>query len=753
MRFSGFLLLVRPDLKSFSLIFTQNLLREDGTGMKYSPNAIWWCGAFAAMLAGCKSPDDFVQERAEFANSYFQRINQLSPEENKVYSLPECIAAALSANLDLKVSQLNERVAREKATAEALGMLPDLYISNSTTNRFEEPGSTSINVKTDEESLVASRSSEEFENNLRFELALSVLDFGLACVNYAQAEDRLLLTEYQTRRQAQNLTLEVVQTYYKVAAAQKAIEETTELLERCRNIQQDLSTLGKENRISPFRMFDESQRFIGLEKRLVAYMRSYENNCTHLRALMGYKPSAMIRVDTSNLSDLKPVELPKISDLELYSLYNRPELYQLDINTDILAFDRRKAILMMLPNVRMFADFNNSSNPLLYKQSWWEIGVRAAYNLLKLPQQVARYRAIQQEEESMKAQVMALSVGIMAQVQIAVANISEAEERYEIAKRTYETYQSYAEYAQNTVQATGGISTVELDRIKLETAEAKIDCQIELANYYVAYYRLLNVLGVEELSNQTMEQMNADLQNALIRLMEKGDFDVNMPAGQELIAAAGGKMDTPAEVPTAEITVAEVAAAPAEEAVAEVAAVPAEEAVAEVAAAPSTHPMVFTGRIMKLASDVEGISYVAVSLFEGKSRVICALRGDNNAFEAMLNHDFVFLGDAEQNNKLNVPIMNVHNMSPAPATTLATSHIFDKQNQVNVSGNLVALAHNNSNLRYALREKSGKVVCYLAGVDEVVKPYVGKEVRVEGISGQVDGWSAPVVGVASLCDL
>ena len=127
--------------------------------MKYSPYAIWWCGAFAAMLAGCKSPDDFVQERAEFANSYFQRINQLSPEENKVYSLPECIAAALSANLDLKVSQLNERVAREKATAEALGMLPDLYISNSTTNRFEEPGSTSINVKTDEESLVASRSS------------------------------------------------------------------------------------------------------------------------------------------------------------------------------------------------------------------------------------------------------------------------------------------------------------------------------------------------------------------------------------------------------------------------------------------------------------------------------------------------------------------------------------------------------------------------------------------------------------------
>ena len=45
--------------------------------MKYSPNAIWWCGAFAAMLAGCKSPDDFVQERAECGDSESDSSHEL----------------------------------------------------------------------------------------------------------------------------------------------------------------------------------------------------------------------------------------------------------------------------------------------------------------------------------------------------------------------------------------------------------------------------------------------------------------------------------------------------------------------------------------------------------------------------------------------------------------------------------------------------------------------------------------------------
>ena len=511
-----------------------------------------FCGLLAAMLAGCKSQEDFVNERAECAISYFDKIDKMVPDAGRVYTLPECIAAALESNLDLKVNQINEQVAKERKTAEALGMLPDLYISNGTTYRDNQPGSTSINVRTDEQSLAASRSSEKFENSLRLEMALSLLEFGLAYVNFAQAQDRELLAQYQTRRAAQNLALEVAQTYYKVAVAQQAIEDTEALLERCRNVQAELEKLGLDKKISPFRMFDESQRFIQLEKRLVAYQRSYENSCTELRALMGYKPTAVIRVDAGNLDNINPVQLPAIAELEKLALYQRPELYQLDINTNITVNEGRKALLMMLPNVRMFVDFNNSSNPLLYNQSWWEIGVRAAYNLLKLPQQMKRYQAIGQEEEMLKAQLLALSVGVLSQVRIAVTNVGEAENRYRINKRVYDSYSRYREAAIQAHTLTGSLSQLELDRVELETAEAKIDCLIELGNYYVSYYRLLNMVGMSELSNETLQQMNDRLQEAMRRMEDKTAGEASASPAPALAAAIPTEPDAEEPAPKTE---------------------------------------------------------------------------------------------------------------------------------------------------------------------------------------------------------
>ena len=38
----------------------------------------------------------------------------------------------------------------------------------------------------------------------------------------------------------------------------------------------------------------------------------------------------------------------------------------------------------MFPNARIFLDFNNLNNSFLYNQNWWEMGVAAAFNLLKL---------------------------------------------------------------------------------------------------------------------------------------------------------------------------------------------------------------------------------------------------------------------------------------------------------------------------------------------------------------------------------
>ena len=461
--------------------------------------------AVVVVLAGCHGAKEARERRIKKAADHMGKIKLKVLPKGKVFTLVDCIAIGLQHNLDLKVYELKERIADEKVTAQMLGMLPDLNVTNQFHSRNKTPGSSSYSIETGQESLVSSRSVDNTINNLKIELALSVLDFGLAYLNSAQAEDRSLITVEQKRRAEQNLKLDIVKTYFKVAAAQDAIDTTKKLLLKCKRLEKVFKDLEKTKSISQLRLLDERKRFIRLEKRLMSYRRSYENACIELRALMGYLPINDIRVDTKCLKTLAISNLPDVDTMEKIALVERPELYQLDIQTSITVTEARKTIIKMFPQVKIFLDFINSNNSFLYTQSWWEIGVHAAYNLLKLPQKIAKYRALNSEVDEIAMRTLALSIGVMAQVRIAHANILEVKERYELDERTYQAYKKHLKVASQNFASGGALSRLELDRYELETAETFINRIISMSSCYVAYYRLLNTLGVNSLDPATIE--------------------------------------------------------------------------------------------------------------------------------------------------------------------------------------------------------------------------------------------------------
>ena len=83
-----------------------------------------------AFLSGCKSEDEFRQERAEKAMRHFERSRFKQPFDGKRLSLKECIELAQKHNLEIKVEKLEQQVLREQKTAEMLGMLPELNLKN-----------------------------------------------------------------------------------------------------------------------------------------------------------------------------------------------------------------------------------------------------------------------------------------------------------------------------------------------------------------------------------------------------------------------------------------------------------------------------------------------------------------------------------------------------------------------------------------------------------------------------------------------
>ncbi len=459
-------------------------------------------GVIAAVICslifcGCQSTDDAAKRRAEKARKHFEELSKRKLNQDKLYTLPECINDALQHNLDLQVESRQASIAKERKTATMLQMLPHLTYEYNITSRNNEPGAQSIDIKTDEQSLQTSRSSKKVTDTSKIELAMSVMDFGIAYMNSIQAQDAILLAENQEKRVAQNLSYEVAKTYFEVATIQSAITETTELIDRCQGIETVFENLKKSKNLSQNRILTERRRFINLRKSLMYYQRNYETSCVRLRSLMGYLPLEKIQVNTDFLSNYNIQDVPPVDKLEELALRQRPELSRLDIQSHINAIEIQKSIIQMFPNVKLFTDWQHSSNPFLYNQSWWEIGCKATYDLLKLPTKVMKTVGHYKQSEVLEMRTKALSLAVMAQVRIAHANLQEMCKMYDFRTKTCDIYIRSLELAKSSFWAGGSnLSKFDIDRLELETAEKKIQKVRALGNCYLAYYRLLNAVGV-----------------------------------------------------------------------------------------------------------------------------------------------------------------------------------------------------------------------------------------------------------------
>ena len=496
--------------------------------------------AMVCLFSGCQSMEDYRNERAEYAIKHFEGAKYRELVEGKKLTLQECIDLAREHNLNLQVSKLEEKVAREMRTAEMLGMLPELNINDTATFRSNTAASSSEKVGEGGLTYGYSTSQERNVNYFNIDLALSVLDFGLAFFNTQQAQDRVYMREQRTLRAAQNLTLDVVRAYFSVAAAQKAIKITSGLLEECRNRYELIQKLGKKGQIDPFRAFDETRRFIDMEKRLTNYVRSYQNSCVELRSLMGMAPSGKIVVEDAYLNSLPSYELPDIELMEQIALFKRPELYEIDIQRHINILEVRKEIVMMFPQVRLFYDFTNSSNSFLYHMNWWELGIRAAYNLLKIPVHVSRAMAMNDQVAADEKRGFAQAIAVMAQVRIAHANLQATKERYEIDAKTHKAFAENLAQARRTVRS-GDLSQLQLDHIRLATAETEIERLMSLGNYYVSYYRMLNAVGINSISAKNITHIRAELELAKRRAAK--ELELARREYKARMAAAGAKND------------------------------------------------------------------------------------------------------------------------------------------------------------------------------------------------------------------
>jgi hypothetical protein len=109
----------------------------------------------------------------------------------------------------------------------------------------------------------------------------------------------------------------------------------------------------------------------------------------------------------------------------------------------------------------------------------------------------------------------ALSVGILAQVRIAYANLVEVKERFDLAEDLYEVYKKHETVAEIKSRTAGALSKIDLSRIKIETAQRAIERTQALGNYYLAYHRLVNAVGIKSFDASELEKLKKRIEETI----------------------------------------------------------------------------------------------------------------------------------------------------------------------------------------------------------------------------------------------
>ncbi len=471
----------------------------------------------SVVLLGCQGDDFYRKKREEAAEKHINEIKRNKVEVGRVFSLQEAIDYALKNNLDMKVYALRESVQNANKYSEAFKMLPEANLSLDLTHRNNDAASQSISIDTGDESLAFSRSTERDNQKFNIDIAFSAIDFGVSYLSAVQAQDRVLLEKQLERRAAQNLMYDVAKAYFTVAATQDAMGKTEKLLEKCGRIDQLLDKIAQERSVSSLRILDERKRFARVEEALMLFRKKYAEASAELKSLMGLALESEIKVDSNVLDkvDERIFKLPDIYFLEKVALRERPELYQLDIQKHLVELEADKTIIKMFPNVKAFLDFTQDSNKFLYNHSWLEIGLRAAYNVARLPARIAQYKSYDTERRELDIRTTALSFGVLSQVRVAYKNIDEVYKRYQLDNRIYKSYKAYYDTMKGEFSRGGSVRRLDLDRTELETVEAEIIRIQSVGNCYLAFFRLMNAMGLKMPRIEDADERFAQLQNMI----------------------------------------------------------------------------------------------------------------------------------------------------------------------------------------------------------------------------------------------
>lgn len=468
-------------------------------------------GLVTSLLAGCSiSPvplsdnevnSQALDDRAQIANA--------QPAPEGPVTLREAVARALIHNLDYQLEVTQQQLRMRELELSRYQMLPRLVSNLGFSSRSNQSGANSRSLLTGAESLVSSTSSNRdlFTGDLN--LSWNVLDFGVSYVRSQQAANQVMLSEEQQRKVVHRLVREVRLAYWQAVSYDRVIERLELLLVEVDDAINDLAQVEQQRLDRPLTVLTYQRELISIKRELEKLQRELSLAKIKLASLMNLSPGQDFRLSVPAWFDSEQRSNPMVEreldrlgpdELEIMALTGRSELRELYYEKRINAGEVRVALLELLPGISFNYGANHNNNTFLYNNNWLSYGSQVSWNLMNVFKMPAAKQVAKARDQLLDARRMALSMAVLTQVHVSLAQYGRAKEELTTAGRYLETQSKILDQIVKAEEAKS-VSRQALIREKMNTLVAEVKFDIAYADLENAHANGVAASGADPTLN------------------------------------------------------------------------------------------------------------------------------------------------------------------------------------------------------------------------------------------------------------
>ncbi len=416
-----------------------------------------------------------------------------TPIPEKPLKYYDIIEIALQQNLELKVKEQEVRIKQEMATSATWKILPSLILNSEQYGRNRNTGSSSQSL-TNQPPAPPSISSEQHDLTYNLTYTWNLLDFGLSYGRAKQEANKELMAELEYRRLSQNVVLEVTKSYWKAQLAQKGVEKSEELIRKINEYQDKLRYFATKGTIPAVPTLKMDAQLSKLKLQLQDFHRDFVTAKNQLAQFMGFKDADSFKLVPEEMEMPREFSF-KWEELQDTALFNRPELYSRDLEEKIFTEEIRNQALLMAPSVGLYGATNFDSNKFLVYNKWLQAGLKVTYNLFNIPAAYYDMKTAEEQRTLVIKNRVALSLGVLTQLQLAILLYVDAEENWKLAKE-YADAQSKLLSDAKVIEKVGEFHDGDLLGFKTDAFLAEMTAFEKYGNLMTSIEAINNALGI-----------------------------------------------------------------------------------------------------------------------------------------------------------------------------------------------------------------------------------------------------------------